>query len=247
MSRHDRLTTLISRFTLEGHPAPPQAATLVVLEDAQGRPCKALFQPRAAGFELGAARAVVAARVDWGGISNPLVSALPDRIEVDLTCDEETMALAMLMKAEMEMQRCGAASVVNRLGEVLVVRILRGQIEAGSTRPGVLAGLSDPRLSRAIVAIHDTPGRNWRNEDLAEIAGLSRSRFAEMFLTSVGEPPAAYLRRWRLTLARQDVDKGHRVDAIARRYGYGSAEGFTRAFRKQFGALPIELRHRQAE
>ena len=82
---------------------------------------------------------------------------------------------------------------------------------------------------------------------LAEIAGLSRSRFAEMFLTSVGEPPAAYLRRWRLTLARQDVDKGHRVDAIARRYGYGSAEGFTRAFRKQFGALPIELRHRQAE
>ena len=97
MSRHDRLTTLISRFTLEVHPAPPEAATLVVLEDAQGRPCKALFQPRAAGFELGAARAVVAARVDWGGISNPLVSALPDRIEVDLTCDEETMALAMLM------------------------------------------------------------------------------------------------------------------------------------------------------
>ena len=89
------LSTLISRFTLEVHPAPPQAATLGVLEDAQGRPCKALFQPRAAGFELGAARAVVAARVDWGGISNPLVSALPDRIEVDLTCDEETMALAM--------------------------------------------------------------------------------------------------------------------------------------------------------
>ncbi|WP_323764817.1 AraC family transcriptional regulator [Marinovum sp.] len=247
MSRHDRLTTLISRFTLSVQPAPLEAATLVVLADASGQPCTALFQPRETGFALGDARAVVSAEVDWGGISNPLVSALPDRIEVDLTRDAETMALARLIQAEMEAQRCGAASVVNRLGEVLVVRILRGQIAAGSARPGVLAGLSDPRLSRAIVAIHDKPGHGWRNDDLAEIAGLSRSRFAEMFLTTVGEPPAAYLRRWRLTLARQDVDRGHRVDAIARRYGYGSAEGFTRAFRKQFGALPIALRPRAAE
>lgn len=242
--RPDRLTTLISRFSLRVEPAALDAATLVVLADAGGKPCRALFKPRDRGFDLGQIRAVVVASVDWGGTSNPLVSALPDLIEVDLTRDAETMALAMLIKAEMEAQRCGAASVVNRLGEVLVVRILRGQIETGSTRPGVLAGLADPRLSRAIVAIHDQPGRNWRNDDLAEIAGLSRSRFAEMFLGAVGEPPAAYLRRWRLTLARQDVDRGHRVDAIARRYGYGSAEGFTRAFRKQFGALPITLRPR---
>ena len=165
-------------------------------------------------------------------------------VEVDLSLDAETMALAQLIQAEMTAKRCGAASVVNRLGEVLVVRILRGQIEAGSTRPGILAGLSDPRLSRAIVAIHDRPGHDWRNEDLAEVAGLSRSRFAEMFLSAVGEPPVAYLRKWRLTLARQDMEKGHRVEAVARRYGYGSPEGFTRAFRKQFGTRPIALRPR---
>ena len=122
--------------------------------------------------------------------------------------------------------------------------MLRTQIEAGSTRPGLLAGLADPRLSRAIVAIHDQPGRDWRNEDLAQIAGLSLSRFAEIFLATVSEPPAAYLRRWRLTLARQDVEKGDRVDAIARRYGYLSSEGFTRAFKKHFGENPITLRPR---
>ncbi|MDX2484478.1 MAG: AraC family transcriptional regulator [Pseudodonghicola sp.] len=242
MPRTDRLTTLISRFTLKVLPAPLDEATLVVTSGADDGPSKAVFLPRRCGFDIVPDRVLVAALVDWGGISNPLVSALPPVIEVDLTRDAETMAIAQLMKTEIEAQRCGAASVVNRLGEVLVVRILRGQIEAGSTRPGVLAGLSDPRISRAIVAIHDRPGRNWRNEDLADLAGLSRSRFAEMFLTAVGEPPAAYLRKWRLTLARQDVEKGHRVDAIARRYGYGSPEGFTRAFRKQFGTQPITLR-----
>ncbi|TDE33628.1 AraC family transcriptional regulator [Antarcticimicrobium sediminis] len=242
MPRADRLTTLISRFTLKVLPAPLDEATLVVTSGDDDGPSKAVFLPRQCGFDIAPGRVLVAALVDWGGISNPLVSALPPVIEVDLTRDAETMAIAQLMKTEIAAQRCGAASVVNRLGEVLVVRILRGQIEAGSTRPGVLAGLSDPRISRAIVAIHDRPGRNWRNEDLADLAGLSRSRFAEMFLTAVGEPPAAYLRKWRLTLARQDVEKGHRVDAIARRYGYGSPEGFTRAFRKQFGALPITLR-----
>ncbi|MGY3439939.1 AraC family transcriptional regulator [Marinovum sp. KMM 9879] len=246
MSRPDRLTTLISRFTLQVHPAPLNEATLVVTSAADGTPAQAIFRPRSTGFDLAPDSVLVAAAVDWGGISNPLVLALPPEIEVDMTRDAETMALAQLMKSEIDAQRCGAASVVNRLGEVLVVRILRGQIEAGSTRPGVLAGLSEPRLSRAIVAIHDRPGRDWRNEDLAEIAGLSRSRFAEMFLSAVGEPPAAYLRRWRLTLARQDVEKGHRVDAIARRYGYGSPEGFTRAFRKQFGERPIALRPKPA-
>ena len=97
--------------------------------------------------------------------------------------------------------------------------MMRAQIEAGSTQPGLLAGLSNPRLSRAIVVMHDRPGQAWRNEDLAHIAGMSLSRFAETFLAEVGEPPAAYLRRWRLTLARQDIAKGQRVDVVARRYG----------------------------
>ena len=244
MPRHDRLSTLIARFTLSVRPTSLGNATLAVVADDDGAPSRALFRPRGTGFDLAADRILVAAAVDWGGIANPLVSALPDMVEVDLSLDAETMALAQLIQAEMTAKRCGAASVVNRLGEVLVVRILRGQIEAGSTRPGILAGLSDPRLSRAIVAIHDRPGHDWRNEDLAEVAGLSRSRFAEMFLSAVGEPPFAYLRKWRLTLARQDMEKGHRVEAVARRYGYGSPEGFTRAFRKQFGTRPIALRPR---
>jgi AraC-like DNA-binding protein len=244
MPRYDRLTTLMERFSLAVRPAPLAEANLLVVAAADGTPQKIYLCSRAAGFSTDAGQVLFAAQVDWGGMSNPLIAALPDVVAFDLAGDAESRGLVSLMQTEFQGQRCGAGSVVSRLGEVLIVRMLRAQIEAGSTAPGLLAGLSDPRLSRAIVAMHDTPGRGWRNEELAQIAGLSLSRFAEMFLATVGEPPAAYLRRWRLILARKDVVRGDRVDAVARRYGYRSPEGFARAFKKHFGDNPVALRLR---
>lgn len=242
MDRFDRLTTLMDRFRLVVQPAPLKDATLIVCSGADGTPERMYFRTSDVSFDVPKDRILFAAQVDWSGLSNPLLAALPSMIEIDISGDPDTIGLVMLMQSELSGQRCGVDSILSRLGEVLVVRMLRSQIEAGSTQPGLLAGLSDARLSRAIVAIHDQPGRDWRNEDLAQIAGLSLSRFAEMFLAAVGEPPAAYLRRWRLILARQDIVKGHRVDAVARRYGYSSPEGFTRAFKRHFGETPILLR-----
>lgn len=245
MSRIDRLTALMDRFSLDVRTSSLNDATLIVTTAPDGSAGKVRFRVAPQGFAPDGGDILFAARVDWGGASNPLVAALPDVVEFDLSGDPETAGLVGLIHSELAARRCGSDSVINRLVEVLIVRMLRAQIEAGSTRPGLLAGLSDPRLSRAIVAMHDTPGRNWRNDELAQIAGLSLSRFAEMFLAAVGEPPAAYLRRWRLILARQDVERGDRVDAIARRYGYLSPEGFARAFRRHFGENPIALRPRQ--
>jgi AraC-like DNA-binding protein len=246
MSRFDRLTTLMERFSLNVHPAAVRDATLVVVAGPDGAPARVRFGPQANLDDMPVHSVLVSAEVDWGGAANPLVAALPDLVELDVTHDRETSGLILLMQSELLGQRCGSGSVVNRLGEVLIVRLLRAQIEAGTTRTGLLAGLSDPRLSRAIVAMHDTPGRDWRNDDLAQIAGLSLSRFAGMFLDVVGETPAAYLRRWRLTLARQDVLRGDRVDSIARRYGYHSPEGFARAFKKHYGETPVSVRPRPA-
>ena len=45
-----------------------------------------------------------------------------------------------------------------------------------------------------------------------------------------------------MTLARQDMDQGARVQAVARRYGYASSEALARAFHRQFGVNPTELR-----
>jgi AraC-like DNA-binding protein len=242
MDHYDRLTTLMARFEMRVCMAPISKADLVVLANRDGQPGFVCFGAPGGMRDADSAQVLFSAAVDWGGAANPLLAALPDQIMLDVSGDLEMAALTSLMHAEVQAQRCGAASVLNRLGEVLIVRILRAQIEAGTTRAGLLAGLSDPRISRSIVVIHDQPGRDWRMDDLAQIAGLSRSRFAEVFLGVVGETPAAYLRRWRLTLARQDILRGDRIDAIARRYGYGAPEGFARAFKTFFGETPIALR-----
>ena len=55
---------------------------------------------------------------------------------------------------------------------------------------GVLAGLADPRLAKALTAMHEAPKKSWTLEDLAGIAGMSRTRFAEHFRTL--DRPDAY-------------------------------------------------------
>lgn len=237
----DRLTTLMERFQLSVSPAAVDVANLVTLGEA-GRPTCLKFYPHGGPILMGSKETLLSARVEWAAGHNPLMAALPQMVHFDLTASGDTRELVQLMLVESQGRRCGAQSVINRLGEVLMVRLLRGQIERGATEPGLLAGLADPRLSRAIVAMHDYPGKLWSNADLAVEAGLSLSRFSELFAAEVGETPMGYLRRWRLTLAHQDLTRGDRVEAVARRYAYASPEGFTRAFRKAYGMAPVTLR-----
>lgn len=257
MSRYDRLSALIARFALrvtpQGRPDEGPGANLLAFEDlASGLPSRVVFAPAGdldealdEGLDKRPApgeAVLFGARAEWGGAANPLISALPPRVELALGGDPETASLIRLLKAEIENRRCGSGTVLDRLAEVLMVRLLRALIERGASDPGLLGGLADPRLSRAIVAIHEDPGRAWRNEDLAAIAGLSLSRFAELFAAVVGATPMAYLRRWRMTLARQDIERGDRIQAVAQRYGYGSSEALNRSFRRQHGKSPLRFR-----
>jgi AraC-like DNA-binding protein len=90
--------------------------------------------------------------------------------------------------------------------------------------------------------MNEAPGRGWTLPDLAAEAGMSASRFAETFPQVMGETPLAYLRRWRMTLARRDLARGERVQAVARRYGYASGEALSRAFRRAHGITPLDAR-----
>ena len=125
---------------------------------------------------------------------------------------------------------------------MLIIRLLRRQIEMGATTPGLLSGLADRQLSRALVAMHDRADRDWRNGELAEIAGMSLSRFPDRFAERVGETSQSYLRSWRMILARQDIAAGQCIQSVARRLGYGSLEALSSAFSQHFGQSPIEVR-----
>ena len=237
----DRLSSLMSRFRMGVEATEPEAANLLVYAGGERGLARLLFWPGEPVDAVGP-QVCLALRVEWAGAHNPLIAALPERVEVSLQEAPELQAILDLIRQEVEVRRCGAQSILASLGKAAMVRLLRHLIEVGTAQPGLLAGLSDGRLARAIVAMHDHPGRVWSTQDLATEAGLSPSRFSELFSQQLGESPISYLRRWRLTLARQDLMRGDRVDAVARRYAYESPEGFTRAFRKAYGYAPVSLR-----
>src|SRR5690606_41588965 len=56
-------------------------------------------------------------------------------------------------------------------------------------------------LTKALVAMHESPSKNWTIHKLAEVAGMSRSSFAQRFKEVVGIPPLTYLMDYRLRLA----------------------------------------------
>lgn len=245
MSKIDRLSALMSRFELSVTLCAPETANFQIFGHPEtGHPQCIMLAPAGLGMAATPTDMVILlnAEVNWGGMQNPMFAALPKVVNHTIAQGSDMASIVDLLLSEQRMTRCGSVSVLNRLCEVLIVRLMRQQIEADHVGAGLLGGLADPRISRAIVAIHDDPGHAWRVDGLADTAGLSPSHFSELFRKAVGMTPLAYLRKWRLTLAKQDIERGDRVQRVAHRYCYGSTEALSRAFTQTYGASPTQLR-----
>lgn len=176
-----------------------------------------------------------------GGTENPLARALPPLIALPLArVPGLDQALALLF-AETDRVRCGQRLLADRLFEVVVLQLLRWLLdhpqEAG-VRPGLITGLSDPRLARALVAMHDAPGALWTLERMAACAGMSRTAFANTFREVVGQTPADYLAGWRIALAQSRLREGRPIKLLAEELGYASPSALSRAFSAKVGRSP---------
>jgi len=76
---------------------------------------------------------------------------------------------------------------------------------------------------------------------------VSRTVLSERFRHFLGEPPMAYLTRWRLRLgARALTAASHSVAQIASEVGYESEAAFNRAFKREYGLPPARYRRDKA-
>ena len=140
--------------------------------------------------------------------------------------------------------------VVDRLLEVLLVEALRWRAESVDAigQPGLLVGLADPLLARALRRIHGDVAHAWSVEELAREAGLSRSVFSERFGQKVGVPPMQYLMEWRMALAKAMLQRdAPPLEAVAAAIGYQSASAFSTAFRREVGSPPGHFARAPAE
>jgi AraC-like DNA-binding protein len=180
-----------------------------------------------------------------GGAANPIASALPRFICLPLTQIEGAAGVLSLLFDEAFNQRCGRRALVDRLFEVVLIQVLRHVMETSQVRAGMLAGMAHPKLRSALVAMHERPANEWSLEALAEVAGMSRSVFADSFREVVGCTPGAYLQGWRVSLAQQALRQGRPLKMIAIEVGYGSEAALSRAFKAQSGLAPREWRQAQ--
>lgn len=185
-----------------------------------------------------------------GSESHPLLTSLPDSIHVAATMAERpgsALSLASLLADELGGEAPGDELVRERLAEALFVQVIRAYVQERRPETGFLAALHDPRIGRALSHIHgslDTPSTL---AGLAEVAGMSRSTFADRFRLLVGATPMAYAEYWRLSQARERIEATNEpLSRIADAVGYRSQASFHRAFKRRFGISPGRLRRSQA-
>lgn len=173
-------------------------------------------------------------------LSNPLASALPDVVLIRLR-DMPTLDLSLqVLFREAAETHCGRQAILDRLIEVVFIQVLRDLMDQKRLKIGLLAGFAEPRLEKAIHAIHAEPARDWSLEKLAAVSGMSRARFAAKFRETVGMTPGSYLSAWRLGVAKSLLRQGKSVQWVADAIGYSNASALSRAFRVHTGLTPME-------
>ena len=182
---------------------------------------------------------------EGGWDDHPLAPLLPGLIHVRGEDGRRVPWLEATLKFlsdEAGSGRPGSDTVVQRLTEVLFVQVLRAWLESESAPPGWLGALRDPQIGRALTLLHLDPAHGWTVANLAAEVNMSRSAFAARFAALVGEPPLAYLTRWRMRLAAGLLRADVPLTEIAERVGYESEAAFSVAFKRERGIPPGRYR-----
>ena len=182
-------------------------------------------------------------------VTVPLLTLLPDVLHIPARQAGTALdATLRLLASEISQPQPGAAAVLDRIVDILLVQLLRAWLATDPARartPSWLSALTDPVAGPALAVLHTQPGRDWTIPSLAAAIGVSRATLARRFPAQVGCTPAAYLTRWRMDLAAVRLrDTDDTVGAVARSLGYTSEYAFNRAFTRDRRIPPGRYRTR---
>ncbi len=177
--------------------------------------------------------------------SGLLLGFLPELVHIRSLDDgaEQIRAIMTLIGQEASLMRPGRELVLSRLVEIMLVEALRSSEAMPDAQPkGMLGGLADPQIARALHHMHADVQHAWTVEELASAVGLSRSMFSRRFSAAVGTAPIDYLLNWRMALAKDRLISGKQsITTIADSIGYQSASAFSTAFSRIVGCPPAKF------
>jgi AraC family transcriptional regulator len=101
------------------------------------------------------------------------------------------------------------------------------------------------RMNNALDYIENNLESDIDYRKIAQVAYCSEFHFSRMFSSISGISLSEYIRRRRLTLAAFEIQKSDiRIMDVAIKYGYVSADSFSRAFQKTHGIKPSDARNK---
>jgi AraC-like DNA-binding protein len=157
--------------------------------------------------------------------------------DIDRPSLNQSMTQIMLELAE---PKPGSRLIVEQLTTVMLAQVLRAYLaQEGQGRVGWLFALADYQIGIGIGAMHANPAYHWTVQDLAKLAGMGRTSFANRFRNSVGSTPMDYLTRLRMMLAGDMLSTSNEpVSVVAEAVGYESESAFSHAFKRYSGYSP---------
>ena len=159
----------------------------------------------------------------------------------------------------------GPAKLDNEMYDAVVrlLKCLHSKTEAGILGPGlvkeilyrVLCGTQAPalyalaahnssfsRIARALKSIHSDYAEKLDVEQLSRLANMSVSAFHRAFKEVTSESPVQYLKKVRLSRARDFIlQEQMKAYIAADKVGYASPSQFSREFKRYFGQSPSEM------
>jgi len=132
-----------------------------------------------------------------------------------------------------------AAGYIGEAAALLRVETLIPDVVA----PKIPQSLARWQLARALELFETNFDRPIRLDDLADAVRMSKSHFSRAFSGSVGEPPARYLRRYRVKRAQEMMlSTSESLSEIALNCGFADQSHFTRTFSRMVGVSPAAWR-----
>lgn len=174
---------------------------------------------------------------------HPVLQHLPNLLHVSSAANPGDEWLAGTIRhtaAESARWQPGSRSMLRRLTEIMFVEIMRRHMQRlTAAEVGWLAAFRDPIAGAALTRLHAAPCASWTIESLATAIGTSRTILTARFHHFLGQPPMAYLTRWRMHLAAQRLMRSNEpLKVIAGESGYESEAAFSRAFKRHFDKSP---------
>ena len=153
--------------------------------------------------------------------------------------DDTADRLVRLLLAEATFPGPGMALMTDTLGRALAVHLLRAHSNLTPRPPSPAPSLPAPRIRRVIEYMRSRLDEDLPLSRLAEIGGLSPSRFARAFRDATNQPPHRYLLGLRIEQARELLERTElSVIEIGLRCGFGQPSHFATTFRTVTGLSP---------